>query len=114
MSDKGKMSSLQKQLRKKARKPFKTCYNCYEVQEGKIEGEVPDSCNDCKNFEDMIKIEDVLEVVKQHQEELQKLTQDVRELSENPNIYCNNCKDRSAENVVTMILKRLVALQNKP
>ena len=48
-----------KELLNKARKPFKTCYKCYEVLEGRMEDDVPDSCNDCENFNDMIKLSDV-------------------------------------------------------
>lgn len=55
---------LRETIKQKAWKPFKTCYNCYEVQQGTVEGgiasAIPESCNDCKNFNDVVVIDDVL------------------------------------------------------
>jgi len=58
--------SLVEKIKQIAWKPFKTCYKCYEVQEGIIEGEIPESCNDCKNFNDVVEVDVVLKILEDY------------------------------------------------
>ena len=73
--------SIREQIKQVAKKPFKTCYKCYQdLEEGKTDG-VPDCCNDCELFQEWVPLAKIMGLldgcVVIKEEKLQELENDI-------------------------------------